>query len=213
MQYDSGHGLRATVPDPPRAAFASPSDVLDWLVGALPNAGEFILVPHSNAGLYVPAIAARRAVRGFVFVDAVVPPRDGRMRVAADTLVNMLRTGVGSDGLLPPWTSWWPEEDVAALFPDRQSRYRIEAEQRRLPPAYLTSEVDVAPGWDSTPWGAYVAFGDTYAEEIADAMGRGWRTVVVDGSHLHMLRDPGGVAKLLAEIILPWTQAHSDLDR
>jgi hypothetical protein len=106
--------------------------VLDWLVSALPSAGEFILAPHSNTGLYVPAIAARRSVRGFVFVDAVLPPRDGRMRVAPDALVNRLRTSVGSDGLLPPWTSWWPEEDAAALFPDRQSRYRIEAEQRRL---------------------------------------------------------------------------------
>lgn len=209
----SGHGLRATVPDPPRAAFASPADVLDWLVSALPSAGEFILVPHSNAGLYVPAIAARRSVRGFVFVDAVLPPRDGRMRVAPDALVNRLRTSVGSDGLLPPWTSWWPEEDVAALFPDRQSRVLIEAEQRRLPLAYLTSEVDIASGWDSTPWGSYVAFGDTYAEEIADARGRGWRTVVVDGSHLHMLCDPDGVAELLTEIILPWTKAHSDPGR
>jgi hypothetical protein len=206
-----GHGLHAIVPDPPPAAFASPADVLDWLVGALPSAGEFILVPHSNAGLYVPAIAARRSVRGFVFVDAVLPPRDGRVHVAPDALVNRLRASVGSDGLLRPWTSWWPEEDVAALFPDRQSRYRIEAEQRRLPLAYLTSEVDIAPGWDRTPWSAYMAFGDTYAEEIADARGRGWRTVVVDGSHLHMLCDPDRVVELLTEIILPWTEAQSDL--
>jgi hypothetical protein len=55
-----------------------------------------------------------------------------------------------------------------------------------------------------------MAFGDTYADEIADARGHGWRTGVMDGSHLHMLCDPDGVAELLTEIILPWTKAHSD---
>jgi hypothetical protein len=53
--------------------------VLAWFLGAIPADADVILVPHSNAGGYVPALAARRRVTGFVFADAVLPPASGTM--------------------------------------------------------------------------------------------------------------------------------------
>jgi hypothetical protein len=193
-------GRSAMVPAAPARPIGSPADVIDWLDAALPEAGELFVVPHSNAGLYVPAIVAMREVRGFVFVDAILPPRAGRRPVAPAGLVAELRGLAGPDGLLPPWTRWWPEETTAALFPDPATRRRVEAEQPKLPLAYLTGRVDIVAGWDAAAPGAYVAFGDTYAEEVADAGARGWPTAILDGGHLHMLRDPAGVARTLIDL-------------
>lgn len=41
---------------------------------------------------------------------------------------------------------------------------------------------------------AYLAFGDTYQDELQRADLLGWPTAEMDGGHLHMLIDPGGVA-------------------
>lgn len=72
-----------------------------------------VLVPHSNSGLYIPAVidAVGDPVRGVVFVDAALP---GAGYYAQRDCLNTL---AGADGLLPPWTSWWEESDVAELFP------------------------------------------------------------------------------------------------
>ncbi|MFY1687707.1 hypothetical protein [Plantactinospora sp. WMMB782] len=153
-----------------------------------------MLVPHSNAGLYVPALVATRPVRGAVFVDAVLPPASGSVPVAPTRLAEMLRDRIDpEDGRLPPWTRWWPEESVAELFPDAGSRARVEAEQSRVPFDYLTARVALPDGWDAVSAG-YLGFGDTYADEQADARARGWPVRIMPGKHLHMLHDPAGVA-------------------
>lgn len=69
----------------------------------------------------------------------------------------------------------------------------MESEQRRLPTDYLAAEVRVSHGWDQVP-GAYLAFGDAYAEEAEDARGRGWPSSTMPGGHLHMLWQPERVA-------------------
>ena len=60
-----------------------------------------ILVPHSNAGLYVPAVidALGEQVRGVVFIDAALPG------VGHYTTPDFLRGLATVEGLLPPWTS------------------------------------------------------------------------------------------------------------
>lgn len=65
----------------------------------------------------------------------------------------------------------------------------MAAEQQRVPFDYLAARVELPAAWDRLP-AAYLAFGDTYAEELADARGRGWPVSVLAGGHLHMLRDP-----------------------
>ncbi|MEU8240956.1 hypothetical protein AB0C07_22160 [Actinoplanes missouriensis] len=191
--------VSAVVVDPPVPASADPAVVLASLREQLPRTGDVLLVPHSNAGLYLPALSGVRPVRGAVFVDAVLPPAEGDLPVAPEGLRDLLRERVDGEGLLPVWTQWWPEPDVAALFPDAASRRSVEAQQQRVPFDYLTARVTVTAGWDRVP-AAYVAFGDAYAEELADARRRGWAAETMAGDHLHMLVDPGGVAATIMRL-------------
>jgi hypothetical protein len=70
------------------------------------------------------------------------------------------------------WTEWW-DEDLAPLFPDTRTRELVERQQRRLPLAYFAGPLPLPRGWAERP-AAYLAFGDTYADEVAFARDRGW---------------------------------------
>jgi len=161
---------------------------------------EVVVVAHSGAGLYVPAVVDRcpAPVAGCVLVDAALPPRRGRTPAAPPELLDQLRA-MAVDGRLPVWTDWWAPADVDPLFPDPVTRREVEAEQPRLPLAHYGQELPVRAGWDDRPC-AYVAFGGTYAAEAADAARRGWRVVTLPGGHLHQLVDPAAVA---AELLRP----------
>lgn len=52
----------------------SADDVLRSFLAVLPTDRDVVLVPHSNAGLYVPRLTAHRRVVAYVFVDAGLPP-------------------------------------------------------------------------------------------------------------------------------------------
>ena len=194
----SRRGWTVVVPPASPVAPRSPDDVLAAVLAALPADRELILVPHSNAGLYVPALTARRRVAGFVFVDAGLPSPAGAVALAPPGFLDFLTTKADADGLLPLWTDWW-DEDVSALFPDAPTQARVVAEQRRLPLSYFGQSVPVPAGWDERP-GAYLAFGDTYADERADAAGRGWPVTTMAGEHLHQLVDPAGTARHILEL-------------
>src|SRR4051794_680196 len=51
--------------------------VLDALLAELPAEREYVLVAHSNAGAYVPALVRQRRVAAVILVDAMLPPRRG----------------------------------------------------------------------------------------------------------------------------------------
>ena len=155
-----------------------------------------VLVPHSNSGLYVPAVveALGDLVRGVVFVDAALP---GAGHVSPRAFLEGL---VGPDGLLPPWTSWWEPADVAALFPDAEVRARVEAEQTRMPLAYWDHVPPAATGWDHRTPCAYVWFGAPYDTAAQQASADGWPTRHVPGNHLHMLVDPNAVASAVLDL-------------
>lgn len=53
------------------------SDYLDAITGQ----GKPLLVAHSNAGNYIPAITARTKIAGVLFMDAVLPPLSGGREV------------------------------------------------------------------------------------------------------------------------------------
>ena len=154
-----------------------------------------VLVPHSNSGLYVPAVieALGEQVRGVVFVDAALP---GVGYVAQRDFLNGL---VDAGGLLPPWTSWWDDADVAELFPNAEVRARVEVEQARLPLAYYDYVPPAEDGWDRPPC-AYLWFAEPYDTAAAQAAGRGWPTRQVPGNHLQMLADPAQVATAVLEL-------------
>jgi hypothetical protein len=181
-----------------RVAPRTPGDALRSFLEALPADQDLVLIPHSNAGLYVPAITAERRVVGYVFVDAALPAGYGRTRLAPPGLFDFLAEKADDDGLLPPWTRWW-DEDVTGLFPNVEVREQVEREQRRLPLSYFTQSLPVPADWDTRP-GAYLAFGDTYLSERQDAARRGWPVRSLPGEHLHMLVDPPQVAAAINQL-------------
>lgn len=179
---------------------ASAEDVRRHLVAALPGDRALVLVPHSNAGLYVPALCRLRHVVASVFVDAALPPEKGTASLAPVTLLDLLESKADRDGLLPPWTEWWEPEDVGQLFPDEAARRAVEAEQPRVPLAYFHSLLEITGDWTDMP-NAYLAFGDTYADERARAAGWGWPVATLAGQHLHMLMAPDDVADAVSRLL------------
>jgi hypothetical protein len=174
--------------------------VLRFLLATLPANQDLILIPHSNAGLYAPALSTERRVAGYVFVDAGLPTASGRVPLAPAPFFDLLKQKADSSGLLPPWTNWWDEEDIAALFPDAETRERVEREQRQLPLAYFSESLPVPTGWDERP-GAFLAFGDTYAADRREATRRAWPSKTLVGGHLHMLVEPDQVARDLIALL------------
>lgn len=53
--------------------------------------------------------------------------------MAPPPMQRVLRAMADADGLLPPWTQWWAEDEVQSLFPDAAARAAVEAEQQRIP--------------------------------------------------------------------------------
>ena len=181
-------------------AVESPADVVRDLLGQLPADEPVTLVPHSNAGLYVAALAAVRPVESLVFVDAGLPSDAPATPVAPPGLREHLAGLVGSDGLLPPWMQWWPANDSDPLLPDAGARAAVEREQRRFPAAYFGADVPTPTGWERLP-AAYLAFGDTNADERAEAVRRGWPVTTLTGGHLHLLGAPAAVAEALVRLL------------
>jgi hypothetical protein len=65
---------------------------------------------------------------------------------------------------------------------------------RGVPVRYLRSTISLPVNWNRYP-GAYLAFGDTYAEDRASALALGWPTATITGRHLHQLHQPDVVAE------------------
>jgi hypothetical protein len=152
-----------------------------------------VLVPHSNAGLFAPGLAPRLDVRATVYVDAALADDGPDTAMAPPGLLAHLRTLMDPDGVLPPWSRWWPADALDGLYPDAETRAALEREQPRLPLAYFNRRLPVPEGWVHRP-AAYLAFGETYADERERARRLGWPVEQMAGRHLHQLHDPDGVA-------------------
>jgi pimeloyl-ACP methyl ester carboxylesterase len=197
----NGKGRRVHVPSLLAVAQSPPPY---WPAGVDPiiqSAADepVVLVPHSNAGLYVPAVveALGEQVRGVVFIDAALPG------AGHHTTPAFLRKLATVDGLLPPWTAWWDETDVAALFPDAYVRAEVESEQPRMPLAYYDHLPPTPREWTAPP-SAYIWFGEPYDKGAAQAGLRGWPTAHLPGSHLHMLNDQEAVAAAVLQMAADW---------
>ncbi|QWF22918.1 hypothetical protein KM427_04040 [Nocardioides sp. LMS-CY] len=193
--------LGAPVADP--AGATRPEQVLAAYERAAEGLDDLVLVPHSNAGLYAPLLAERLGAVATVYVDAALPgsgDSGDSVALAPPAFLEFVSGLVRDDRLLPPWTRWWDAADVDGLFPDAATRAAVEAEQPRLPLTYFTPRLPVPSGWAERP-SAYLAFGDTYADEIAAATGRGWPVAAIPGRHLHQLVAPGEVAATIAALV------------
>jgi hypothetical protein len=181
---------------------STPAEATEAYAASVPSDRPTILVPHSNAGNFVPALIATRDVCAVVFVDAVIPVEHGAQRLVPEALAAKLASLTDAAGVLPQWTNWFDEDDVAPLFPDMATRARIEAGQPTLPSGFLLGELEIEAGWNATPCG-YLAFGAAYAEEQDAAETRGWPVVTLNGRHLHMLIDPERVADEIVVLAHP----------
>jgi len=174
----------------PASAPSNGEEMLNHLLAHLPVGVDLAIVAHSNVGLYVPALTGVRHLLASVYVDAALAPTDGPALLAPPQLASFVADLAGPDGLLPPWTRWWDEADVAPLFPDTATRAEVEGQQLQLPADYFTSTIDAPPGWIDRP-AAYLAFGDGYQAERSRATDWGWPVqTIAHARHLHGLIDP-----------------------
>jgi hypothetical protein len=166
------------------------------------DSGEpLVLVAHSNAGVFIPVIRRSLAqpVTCSIFVDASLPAGHGPTPMVGGEFLPFLRGLAGADGLLPRWTDWWEEADVAPMFGDPATRKAVTSEQPRLPLAYYEEQVPVPDRWQDHRC-AYLLFGPPYDAQAREAAERGWAVRSLPGAHLHQVADPGGVARCLLEL-------------
>ncbi|MGR0220056.1 alpha/beta fold hydrolase [Agromyces sp. ZXT2-6] len=195
-----GHHVRIA-----NAAHASTAhDALEAYRAALDHGRGTVGVAHSNAGAYVPALAASGCLDSAVFMDAVLPgPGGGTRPVVRPDLGDLLRPRV-VDGALPRWTEWWPIEDVRALFPDAATFTAVHAATPRIPAGYLDDTVEVPAGWMSGLRAGFLAFGEAYADERRLAESLGWPTHTIELGHLGHLLRPDAVADELTALVEGW---------
>ena len=154
----------AAVPQAPDG----PDPVLAAYRDAVTSHRADLVVAHSNAGRYAVAAAGGAPV---VYVDAALPPEHGEATLAPEGLLDHLTRLADDDGMLPPWTRWWGDDDIATVVPDPAVLAGIRADEHRMPLSYLRSSLGAPDGWTSHPQ-AYLALGDTYAQETALARRR-----------------------------------------
>jgi hypothetical protein len=178
----------------------TPARVLRGFRSAVADHGVTALVAHSNAGYYAPAVAAELTLPT-IFMDAALPAEGvSETLLAPATFAAFIDSFPIHDGLLPPWPSWWERADIAALFPDEDWLDLVTRAAPRLAPDYFTTPLPVPRGWEARP-AAYLAFGDTYAAELAFAEGAGWVVRREAGHHLAHLSEPDRVADLLLDLL------------
>jgi hypothetical protein len=177
----------------------------DWYRGAAsriaaaaPGFDPLVLAIHSGAGGFVPALAdpfgAR--VRGFLFVDAVLPyPGQCWFDTAPPALADRIRE-IAADGVLPPWDTWFGRGAVDALIEDPASRTAFSADLPHLPIAYLQAIAPPGETWRSRR-AAYLQLSEPYAAEADAAEALGWIVRRERLHHLAMLTHPDRLAGIL----------------
>jgi Alpha/beta hydrolase family len=160
-----------------------------------------VLVGHSGGGLLLPAIAdavAPEVVR-VIFVDSGVPATRGETPLATPEFFEHLRS-LASEGVLPPWSSWWGEDAMTELVPDEATRAALVRELPSLPLSYFEQSSPSPPDWDRVGC-SYLLFSAAYREQADEACDRGWRVEEIRGAqHLHTVADPVAVTDALLRL-------------
>ena len=196
-------GRRVSLPD--LTGVADTADPHEYLVATAAAAANRLdqeslaIVGHSGAGAFLPAIVSQtRAFARVVFLDAVIPPRNGPHR-SGDAMLRLVEQQ--TQGIrLRPWLDWWPPDVVEKLVPLTADLEAIRADMPRLPASFYQEDIEVPTGWDRGGCG-YVKLSDAYAAEFAEARSRGWRSVEVASSHLASLTEPEVVLRAITSVI------------
>ncbi len=169
-----------------------------------------VLVGHSGAGYLLPLLgAARRAarspVRGYLFVDAGLPPsrpasRREQLRIEDPGFAGGLDTLLAAGGRFPPWT----DEDLRELVPDAQLRGALVASLRPRDAGFFDEPLPVAPDWPDAPCG-YLHLTASYDGAARIAGMRAWpvlgRGDDRPGGHFAALVDPAALADDLETLL------------
>ena len=215
----SSAGYDVIVPDLTPTLEAGPpysqrqAGVIAGVIGRTPaETGDprgVVLVGHSGAGallgpaslaldgLVAGSVVAGSVVAGCVFADAGLPiPGRSQLSTMPPDLAEWLVSTADADGWLPPWSSWWGDDELALLVPDAGDRQRFAADCPRLPLAMfeeLQPEGDVGLG-------AFLRLSEVYDEPARQARARGWPVIERDSHHLAPVTHPAMVATALAEL-------------
>ena len=150
-----------------------------------------ILVVHSGAGALVPSIAALEAVRGAMFVDALLPhPGESWFGGVPEQLGAKLRS-MAKNARLPPWHAWWPKGAMERLLPDRAAGATFLSQQHELPLAYFE---EATPEIPLTTPSAYLRLSEAYDADVDSAEAAEWPVLRLNLHHLAMLTHPQPVA-------------------
>jgi hypothetical protein len=182
----------------------SAEDPFDQLVSKAASdvvSDEVVLVGHSGAGLLLPFIAEASSSRSarFVFVDAGLPPLEGRVEPASEEFRTFLRSHADATGVLPPWHTWWGPEGMQWLVPDEQRRAIVTADIPQLPLSYFDSVPEVPRNWAARAAG-FVLLSELYRVWADQARALGWNAVELFGTHLELVNRPEDVAEAIMDV-------------
>ena len=169
------------------------------VLAALPELTGPVLVGHSASGMLLPNLAAALGAWGIIFVDAQVPPAQGRTPPTDAAFLEFVRALPVTQGHLPKWSQWWGPHGLDRLFPDELSREAFEADLPRLRPEWWDDAIET-PAWDHLRAG-YIQTSAVFAPQAAEASARGWPTASLAGTHLHPFLSPEDTAGAIAGII------------
>ena len=166
------------------------------------------LVGHSGAGYLLPQLgaarrAARRAVAGYVFVDAGVPhgrgaTRSTLLRAEVQTFAEELEALLAGGGAYPRWS----DDDLREDVPDDALRAALVASLRPRRADFFSEPLPFPGDWPDAPCGVLQLSG-SYATTARVARSRGWPVVSAElpGGHFAACADPDGVADALEELL------------
>ncbi|MGH8970377.1 MAG: hypothetical protein ACRDV1_10560 [Actinomycetes bacterium] len=161
--------------------------------------GPAVLAGHSGAGYLLPQLgatqrAARRGVRGYVFVDAGIPHGRGATRLTLlrtedPAMAEQLEAMLGDGRRFPEWTA----PDLRHLVPDDGERAALVASLRPRGHDFFTEPMPFPVDWPDAPCG-YVRLSTAYDVPARVSRSRGWPGVERDAGHFGACADPAGVA-------------------
>jgi len=175
----------------------------DWYEGVAQriahevDAEPWVAVLHSSAGGFAPALAAvATSLKGFIFVDAVLPhPGRSALDIAPEAQIEGLRR-LTTHGLMAPWNTWFDTDPTPHWIPDADARAAFLSDLPRTPFAFLEAVAPDSAAWEQLP-AAFIQLSKGYEANAARAEARGWPVRRAKLNHLAMVAQPRVMAGLL----------------
>lgn len=118
--------------------------LVDTAVDSTSGRADLVVVGHSGAGAFLPAIGhcLKDRLQAVVFVDAIVPPVVGEHRTSERFLGFLDDKTV--DGRLLAWLDWWPPEVVSELVRSSEQLEELRSVEDLVDRVHSTTSLDLA---------------------------------------------------------------------